>query len=82
MKSSRTRSRTRSLTALLLVVQLLSACMSLAAQPRRRATTPPQRASFGGLAWPRVTQQAKPWTRWWWLGSAVNRRDLSTEMAK
>jgi hypothetical protein len=21
--------------------------------------------------WPAITQQTKPWTRWWWMGSAV-----------
>ncbi|MBO0931237.1 glycosyl hydrolase [Fibrella aquatilis] len=28
-------------------------------------------------AWPVITQQAKPWTRWWWMGSAVNNADLT-----
>ncbi len=32
------------------------------------------------LQWPVVTQQTKPWTRWWWLGSAVNKKDLTTLM--
>jgi len=27
--------------------------------------------------WPSITQQMKPWTRWWWEGSAVNRNDLT-----
>jgi len=27
--------------------------------------------------WPKVTQQNKPWTRWWWEGSAVTNKDLS-----
>ncbi|RRB02403.1 glycosyl hydrolase [Larkinella rosea] len=27
--------------------------------------------------WPAITQQAKPWTRWWWMGSAVNPKDLT-----
>ena len=26
--------------------------------------------------WPAITQQNKPWTRWWWQGSAVNKADL------
>ncbi|BAV07974.1 alpha-L-rhamnosidase [Filimonas lacunae] len=30
--------------------------------------------------WPEVTRQAKPWTRWWWEGSAVNKKDLSWNM--
>src|SRR5687768_3585047 len=27
--------------------------------------------------WPEITRQHKPWTRWWWEGSAVNEKDLS-----
>ena len=27
-------------------------------------------------AWPQPKPEAKPGTRWWWLGSAVNQRDL------
>jgi hypothetical protein len=34
------------------------------------------------LNWPPVTSQTKPWTRWWWQGSAVNKRDLTAEMEK
>ena len=29
------------------------------------------------LQWPPVTRQTKPWTRWWWLGSAVDRPNLT-----
>lgn len=32
------------------------------------------------VKWPAVTQTAKPWTRWWWEGSAVNRQGLTTAM--
>lgn len=28
--------------------------------------------------WPTVTRTAKPWTRWWWMGSAVNEKDISS----
>ena len=44
--------------------------------------------SAGGLAagpapvWPDVTQTAKPWTRWWWPGSAVERAELSRGSSK
>jgi hypothetical protein len=34
------------------------------------------------LEWPKITSQTKPWTRWWWLGSVVNRSDLTVEMEK
>ncbi|ULT39035.1 hypothetical protein KRR40_28890 [Niabella defluvii] len=27
--------------------------------------------------WPVITQQAKPWTRWWWMGSAVDKNNIS-----
>jgi hypothetical protein len=37
------------------------------------------------LLWPPVTKEAKPYTRWWWLGSAVDKEGLTyrmEEMAK
>ncbi|HYX06400.1 MAG TPA: glycosyl hydrolase [Bacteroidales bacterium] len=30
--------------------------------------------------WPAVSRQTKPWTRWWWMGNAVNQKDLTTAM--
>lgn len=30
--------------------------------------------------WPAITQQNKPWTRWWWEGSAVDQKNLSIAM--
>ena len=32
------------------------------------------------IKWPAITEQTKPWTRWWWLGSEVNKDDLATAM--
>jgi glycosyl hydrolase family 106( putative alpha-L-rhamnosidase) len=32
------------------------------------------------LAWPETTPEAKPWTRWWWMGSAVDRENLTAEL--
>jgi len=34
------------------------------------------------LSWPAVTSQTRPWTRWWWMGSIVNEKDLTTEIEK
>ncbi|MEK7952212.1 glycosyl hydrolase [Luteolibacter soli] len=31
-------------------------------------------------AWPTVTNEAKPWTRWWWLGSGVDAKNLTSEL--
>jgi hypothetical protein len=28
------------------------------------------------VVWPTIEKEMKPWTRWWWMGSAVNERDL------
>ena len=28
-------------------------------------------------AWPEITREAKPWTRWWWLGSDVDSLNLT-----
>ncbi|MBC7874947.1 MAG: glycoside hydrolase family 2 protein [Ferruginibacter sp.] len=51
-----------------------------------------KRISFTGLVlvfaihlqaqvkWPAVTQQTKPWTRWWWQGSAVDKPNLAAAM--
>jgi alpha-L-rhamnosidase len=35
-----------------------------------RAEASPRRAA--AFAWPAVSAQTRPWTRWWWLGAAVS----------
>src|SRR5882757_204807 len=32
------------------------------------------------LAWPKLTRENKPWARWWWLGSAVDKPNLTREL--
>ncbi len=32
------------------------------------------------IGWPATTKQTKPWARWWWEGSAVNKKDLTWNM--
>ena len=32
------------------------------------------------LAWPKITKENKPWSRWWWLGSAVDKPNLTREL--
>ncbi len=34
------------------------------------------------VAWPAITREMRPWTRWWWMGSIVNEKDLTVEMEK
>ena len=32
------------------------------------------------LAWPQPTAENRPWTRWWWLGSAVDKENLTLQL--
>ncbi len=32
------------------------------------------------LTWPTLTKENKPWARWWWLGSAVDKPNLTREL--
>ncbi|MFP9114542.1 glycosyl hydrolase [Flavobacterium sp. RHBU_3] len=32
--------------------------------------------------WPEVTQTAKPWTRWWWMGSAVDKAGVDKQLSQ
>src|SRR4051812_39662851 len=32
------------------------------------------------LAWPAVERDTRPWTRWWWMGSAVDSSNISREL--
>lgn len=27
--------------------------------------------------WPEITKEARPWTRWWWMGNAVDQKNIS-----
>src|SRR5262245_53834525 len=53
--------------ALLLVVVAAAASDIPAAQPAQRG-------------WPSITAEMKPWTRWWWQGSAVDRPSLTAQL--
>jgi hypothetical protein len=55
-----------------LAIALLLPFAATAAQPTGHRTAP--------LAWPAVTRDAKPWTRWWWLGSAVDSTSLTAQL--
>ncbi|MBN2590544.1 MAG: hypothetical protein JXA96_11840 [Sedimentisphaerales bacterium] len=43
---------------------------------------PVKAQSSSNLNWPEISSQTKPWTRWWWMGSIVNKKDLTIEMEK
>src|SRR5215213_8654864 len=33
--------------------------------------------SFSQLQWPSIANTTRPWTRWWWEGNAVTKKDLT-----
>ncbi len=40
------------------------------------------RAAQSEPTWPEVTRENKPWTRWWWPGSAVDKASLTSQLEK
>ena len=39
-------------------------------------------AADGTMAWPALTSQTRPWTYWWWMGSAVDKTNLTRELQR
>lgn len=64
-----THSKNLILTGILLAILLLTYSPS---QSQSKATQKP--------GWPQITQEAKPWSRWWWMGNSVNPSDLKAAM--
>ncbi|MBD0254752.1 MAG: glycoside hydrolase, partial [Cytophagales bacterium] len=52
----------------------LTAAFALGCQPSRQTGTAPTAAIPQG--WPEVKREHKPWTRWWWMGNAVDGQNL------
>ena len=30
--------------------------------------------------WPEITSQTKPWVRWWWMGDAVDKENITAQL--
>ena len=45
-----------------------------------RAAEPSATATPIDLAWPEITRENKPWTRWWWPGSGVDKASLTRQL--
>lgn len=59
-------------TLLIASLSILFVSCNLGQKYRNRET--------GQIEWPRVTNETKPWTRWWWHGSAVTDKDLTAAL--
>lgn len=51
---------------LFLIVLAFLTCQS----PQEKITT----------VWPEITKEMKPWTRWWWMGNAVNKKEIERQL--
>ncbi len=63
------------------IVRHAAAGLALAAAAPAAAQAP-ARHPAGPLAWPAPTRDARPWTRWWWLGSSVDSAGVSAQLAE
>jgi len=54
---------------------VLLACLCGSAAAAADSTSDP-------LAWPPVTKECRPWSYWWWLGSAVDKENLTKELTR
>jgi hypothetical protein len=66
---------TRKLAAVALVTIAVAITHPATLQSRQSASP-----ASSVVSWPPVTNQTRPWTRWWWMGSAVDAAGLTTEL--
>jgi hypothetical protein len=61
----------------LLALALSGSVMTSCRQPQTTAAADagPGNAAFAA-AWPGITKENRPWTRWWWMGSAVDEKNI------
>jgi lysophospholipase L1-like esterase len=63
-------------------------CLSVGAvaQPQDAAADKPlnrdRAEDKSALSWPKPTVENRPWTRWWWLGSAVDKENLTAQLTQ
>jgi hypothetical protein len=75
-------------TILSVVVGMLGlVVLPIASAKKPAVSAPADSAASGGVsgapatvAWPAVTVTNKPWSRWWWPGSAVDKANLTREI--
>jgi hypothetical protein len=60
---------------------VLSTLLILSGLTSSRAAEPaPSPAQMNATGWPALTKENKPWTRWWWPGSGVDKASLTRQL--
>ena len=59
---------------------LTGVLLALAALPAASTAAQKPAAGEDPLSWPSVRPESRPWTRWWWLGSAVDEREITRHL--
>ncbi|WP_187262680.1 glycosyl hydrolase [Pontibacter beigongshangensis] len=69
---------------LLLTLALCGAVLTNCRQSQPAASTDTATAGSQQTvnAWPEVQRENKPWTRWWWMGSAVDEQNIDKQMTQ
>jgi hypothetical protein len=63
------------LPALLLCSTILTNCRQPQASDATADTASAMQAQTA-VVWPEVKKESRPWTRWWWMGSAVDEQNI------
>lgn len=59
--------RARACTAILIILFILSGCGGRSVDP-------------SATVWPQETTECRPWTYWWWMGSAVDSENITANL--
>ena len=62
------------------LTRVLAASTLLLLAAQAEFASAPEQPTSTARDWPAVTRESRPWTRWWWHGSAVDRRNLTSEL--
>jgi hypothetical protein len=65
-----------------LLVALLGSTLLLHAADFSAPDLSAEGSAKADLGWPDITRENKPWTRWWWPGSGVDRASLTWQLEK
>jgi hypothetical protein len=70
---------TKFVASLLLCAAILTNCK----QPQTASNlTQTQVTAEAANVWPEVKKETRPWTRWWWMGNAVDKVNLEEELSQ